>query len=427
MLFLCRTRSVRIQAINPTERILPIQTRRKLRVAIDCRITFTQQGMGTAVMALAKSLSESNVVDQEYTFIVFEEMRNWLDPYVYGPCSLKGIPTSKAGTLKSALRWVSPVRLLWNKWRNTVNYLPVSDGYVESQRFDAVHFPTPIAYLTKLPNIYQPHDLQHLHYPQFFPKAQVTVRERETRTFCERASYVCVQAEWTRQDVIDHYNLAAERVVVIPWGSVFEAYETPSPEQIQAAVTKYNLPGQFFFYPAATWQHKNHEAIFRALHFLKKEYGICPPVFFTGSQINYRKVLDRLARDLGVLDQVHFLGFVSPMDLQAIYRVASALIFPSKFEGFGLPILEAFHANLPVLCSNATVLPEIAKSGALYFNPDSPHELASLMKTILEKPEIRKELIAKGALALSQYSFRDTAAKFQSLYEKTASTTTREF
>ena len=96
------------------------------------------------------------------------------------------------------------------------------------------------------------------------------------------------------------------------------------------------------------------------------------------------------------------------------------MIFPSKFEGFGLPILEAFHAGLPVLSSNATVLPEVAQDGALYFDPDSPEELSTLMKVILDSPELRKELISKGALVLSQYSFRDTAAKFQALYERTA-------
>jgi glycosyltransferase involved in cell wall biosynthesis len=376
--------------------------------------------MGTAVMALAKSLSESDTVTQEYTFIVREEMQSWLEPYIHGPCSLKGIPTSKVGTLKSAMRWVGPLRSFWNKWRNTVNYIPVSDGYVESQRFDVVHFPTTTAYLTGLPNIYQPHDLQHLHYPQFFPEDIVALRERETRTFCERANYVCVQAEWTRQDVIRHYKLIEERVVVIPWGSVFDAYDNPSPEQIQAAVRRYNLPAEFFFYPAATWQHKNHESILRALHFLKTEYGISPLVFFTGSQTDYRNFLDKLAQDLGVTEQVRFLGFVSPVDLQAIYRVASALIFPSKFEGFGLPLLEAFHANLPVLCSSATVLPEIAKDGALYFDPEFPKELGALMKTILDEPEIRKELVEKGAQVLSHYSFRDTAAKFQNLYEQAA-------
>lgn len=393
---------------------------RKLRVAIDCRITFAQQGMGTAVLSLAKALSESDVVDQEYTFIVCEEMRSWLAPYVYGPCKLKGIPASALGTVKAALRWVAPLRFIWRKLRSGVGHIPASDGYVESQQFDLVHFPTTTAYLTELPTIYQPHDLQHLHYPQLFPKDSVAVRERETHTFCDRAAYVCVQAEWTKQDVISHYKLAAERVVVIPWGSVFDSYENPSPEEVLAATEKYSLPSCFFFYPAVTWAHKNHETIFRALNILRSKHGIAPHVFFTGYSTDYRRVLDKLAQGLGISEQLHFLGFVTPVELQAIFKAATAMIFPSRFEGFGLPILEAFHARLPLLSSNATVLPEVAQDGALYFDPDSPGELAALMKTILDRPELRQDLINKGTLVLSQYSFRDTAAKFQALYKRTA-------
>jgi glycosyltransferase involved in cell wall biosynthesis len=96
------------------------------------------------------------------------------------------------------------------------------------------------------------------------------------------------------------------------------------------------------------------------------------------------------------------------------------MIYPSKFEGFGLPILEAFQARLPVLSSSATTLPEVALDAALYFDPDSPAELASLMKTILDEPELRQELISKGTRVLSHYSFSDTATSFQALYEKTA-------
>jgi glycosyltransferase involved in cell wall biosynthesis len=97
------------------------------------------------------------------------------------------------------------------------------------------------------------------------------------------------------------------------------------------------------------------------------------------------------------------------------------MIFPSKFEGFGLPILEAFHSRLPVLSSNGSTLPEIAREGALYFDPDSPEQLSALMKTILDAPELRQELIEKGTLVLSQYSIKDTAASFQVMYAKTAS------
>lgn len=299
--------------------------------------------------------------------------------------------------------------------------MPASDGFVESQEFDVVHFPTQDAYLTELPSIYQPHDLQHLHYPEFFSKAEFALRERHYRAFCDRAAYVCVQAEWTKQDLIHHYQVSAEKIVVVPWGSVFEAYETPSIEEVRDAVEKFSLPARFFFYPAVTWPHKNHEIIFRALQILKNEAGLTPQVYFTGSSTDHRAVLDKLAQELGVAEQLHFLGFVSPGELQSIFKTATAMIYPSRFEGFGLPILEAFHAELPVLVSNATTLPEVAGEGALYFHPSSPAELSTLMKIVLDSPAIRRDLVQKGKRMLSRYSINNTAIGFQALYKKTAS------
>ena len=147
---------------------------RKLRIAVDCRIENSKQGVGTAVLALAKALSDSSVADQEYTFIVRQDMLEWLAPYTYGPCSLVGIPASTLSTVKAAFRWIAPLRFLWHKMPGTRVQIPVSDGYVEAQQFDLVHFPTQAAYLTDLPSIYQPWDLQHRHYPQFFSKAELT-------------------------------------------------------------------------------------------------------------------------------------------------------------------------------------------------------------------------------------------------------------
>src|ERR1700733_6616096 len=266
---------------------------RKLRIAVDCRITNSQQGVGTALITLAKALSDSKVADQEYTFIVREDMQSWLAPYVYGPCRLVGIPTSRFSTMKAALRWIAPLRFIWENLRRAMPHVPVSDGYVESRQFDIVHFPTQAAYLTDLPSIYQPWDLQHLHYPQFFSDTEFVLRERYYRAFCGRASYVCVQAEWTRQDVIKQYGLSADKVVVVPWGSVFDAYAAPSPKGALATAKKYGLPDSFFFYPAITWPHKNHEVILRALHVLKVEYGAAPHVYFTGSSTEHRTKLDK--------------------------------------------------------------------------------------------------------------------------------------
>jgi glycosyltransferase involved in cell wall biosynthesis len=201
---------------------------------------------------------------------------------------------------------------------------------------------------------------------------------------------------------------------------VFDAYKEVSAEEIRITTTKYNLPEHFFFYPAVTWPHKNHETILRALHILKKEYGVVSHVYFTGASTEFRSTLDKLTESLNISEQVHFLGFVTPTELQVVFKTATAMIFPSKFEGFGLPILEAFHAKLAVLASKATTLPEVAGDGALYFDPDSPSELSILMKAVLEKPELRRELIAKGTSILTRYSIRSTASALQTLYEKAA-------
>lgn len=399
---------------------------RKLRIAIDCRIANHQQGVGTALLALAKALSDSQVDSQEYTFIVREDAQSWLAPYVYGPCKLAVIPASRFSILKNALRPIAPLQFIWRRLRGKVTRirfsasLPVSDGFVESHKFDLVHFPDPFAYVTNLPSIYQPWDLQHLHYPEFFSQVDRALREIYYPAFCSRASSVCVQAEWTKHDVINQYGIPEDKVVVIPWGSVFDAYKRPSIIAERAVKQKFGFPSTFFFYPAATWPHKNHKVIFHALDILKRQRGTPPQVYFTGLSTDYRSTLDKLARELGISDYVHFLGFLSAEELQTVFSSATAMIFPSKFEGFGLPILEAFHANLPVLSSNATVLPEVAGEAALYFDPDSPEELAALMNRILDSSELRRDLICKGALVLSRHSIDQTAANFQALYEKVA-------
>jgi glycosyltransferase involved in cell wall biosynthesis len=393
---------------------------RKLRIGIDCRIANSREGVGSAILALANALSMSDIADQEYTFIVRHEMEKWLAPYIYGPCTLVSLPGSNASRLKKYIRTITPVRLIWDKARGSMTPIPISDGYVESHGCDIVHFPAQPAYLTEIPSIYQPHDLQHLHYPNFFTKSEFALREKFYRAFCDRATFVCVQTTWTKQDIIKQYGISPEKVVVIPWGSSFSAYITPTAETAKATTEKYRLPSHFFFYPAVTWPHKNHEVIIRAIHSLKAHHGLTPDVYFTGRTTDFLSTLDRLANSLGVSKQLHYLGFLPPEELQVIFNTATAMVFPSKFEGFGLPVWEAFDAHLPVLASNATVLPEVAQDAALYFHPDSAQELANLMKMVMEQPKIRQNLITKGDQVLSRYSVKDMATKFQILYEQTA-------
>jgi glycosyltransferase involved in cell wall biosynthesis len=400
--------------------MMQMTTNRKLRIALECRVEDPRSGVGSAILALAHALSQSTIQDQEYTFIVNAVTKEWLEPYIFGPCRLVAMEKPKASILKSVLGSIAPLRTLWRELRARFFPIPKSDGYVESEHFDLVHFVTPVAYITTCPTIYQPHDLQHLHYPQFFTKTDYRMRERTYRAFCNQAARVCVQTEWSRQDLIKQYGITPEKVITLPWASVFDSYQPPSIQETKAILDKYRLPEQFFFYPAVTWPHKNHEVIIRALHFLKYETGRTVQVCLTGKSTEFRMYLDRIAAELGVADQLHYLGFISPKELQAIFGAATALIFPSKFEGFGLPILEAFHAHLPVISSNASVLPEVAQDGALYFDPYNPTELAKLMEKVLDDPQAREDLIRKAKCVLDRSSIKDTAVSFQVFYEQTA-------
>jgi len=398
----------------------------KLRIAIDCRINDPLQGIGRAVIALARALSASPMYEQEYTFVVREDVSEWIKPHIYGPCRFEAVsvPESLGSQLKSRLKAVPGLECIWKDIRShskRIVSVPTSDGFVESRNFDIVHFPTQQAFLTKIPSIYQPWDLQHIHFPEFFSQVEIGSREKLYRAFCKQAKYVCVQTEWGKKDLVEKLSIEPEKVKVIRWGSVFDAYQPPLSAAVAATSERLQLPKQYFVYPAVTWVHKNHEAIIRALRILKHTHNVKAYVCFSGKCTDFRRDLDRLAIECGVADQIRYLGFIPTEDLQAVYAGAIAMVFPSKFEGFGLPIVEAFQAGLPVLCSNATVLPEVAQDGALYFDPSSPEQLSEHMKSIVDDDGLRSRLIEKGKRILPDYSIGQTAAKFQFLYQQTVS------
>ena len=395
----------------------------KLKIAIDFRFEDPRQGVGTAVLSLAHGLSRLDGADQDYIFLVYEHMVDWLSPHISGPCKVVAVPSprhSKLGALKVAVGKLPLARTIWSLSRSTLSMLPASDGTVESLKCDVVHFPSPMAYTTKIPSIYQPWDLQHCHFPQFFSKDDVRMLELLYRGFCKQARFVCIQTEWGKRDLIAQYGIEPEKIEVIRWGSAFEAYTVPSETEIQQVKEELGLPSVYFVYPAVTWPHKNHESVIRSLAVMKQRNGAAVDVFFTGKTTDFRANLEKLAAALGVDDKVHFLGFVTPKQLQAIFHLAAAMIFPSKFEGLGLPLLEAFRAGLPVACSAATVLPEVAGDAAIFFDPDSHDDIATAMETLLHSPSLRSQLIARGRIALQKYSADATAQKFAELYERTA-------
>jgi glycosyltransferase involved in cell wall biosynthesis len=398
---------------------------RKARIAIDLRIGDPRQGVGTFGLALADGLSRLTRTDQEYLCITHEHSVDWLKPHIFGPCTLVTIPSpepdppaTSAQKIKQTLKAMPVIRPMWNRIRPQHVTLPASDGTVERLNCDLLHFPTQTAYTTTLPTIYQPWDLQHRHLPELFSSDEVLKRDRRYCGFSKLASAVCIPTEWGKQDLVDKFGLAPDKIAVIRCSTPLDAYEQPSAAEMQAISEKFHLPERFLIYPAVTWPHKNHENLLRGLAKLKQQHGTSIDIFFTGAPTPLVERLHRLVKELGLQETTHFLGFVDVKELRTLYLRALALIFPSRFEGLGLPVLEAFLTALPVACSSFPVLKEVAGDAAVFFDPDSPDEIASAIRSLLESPELRSDLARRGHLAVQKYSAEAAARDFADLYAR---------
>ena len=393
-----------------------------LRVAVDARIPDRRWGgVQQVVEGLAYGLSRLDSGD-EYLFLVEGGASEWLASMIGEGCRIVEVPRGYGRTglrraydavaqrapavARMARRAAAPL---------TGVSMPIakSDAFIESMGVDVVHFTTPQAYLTDLPSIYQPHDLLHRHHPEQFDAVHARYREGAYRAFSDQASIVAVMTEWGRADICRAFGLPPGRIAVVPWAPVagLRRITEPSPDL--------DVPDRFLLYPAQTWPHKNHIRLLEALALLRKQ-GTIVPLVCTGRQTEHMTAIRRQIETLRIGDQVRFLGYVSAGDLDAIYRRATALVFPSRFEGWGLPVVEAFAFDLPVASSNATCLPEVAGGGALMFDPESTEDMASAIARIWTDDHLRSELRAAGRRRVGELSWERTARIYRALYRHVA-------
>jgi glycosyltransferase involved in cell wall biosynthesis len=346
-----------------------------LRVCLNARFgSGVHGGIEQVIIGLAAGLSALGDGDEQYFFLTDPASEDWLRPYVNGPCRLlhRGERPRDRRLVHRAQRavdWWAPVarRRWWQRrWppptegfedglRPRGDGLPgleASDGTVELAGIDVVHFPFQSGFLTRLPTIYQPHDLQHLHFPELFSEGEGESRELRYRTYCERADLAVMMTSWGRRDLIEHYGLPEAKVAVVNWGSVVEAYPEPSAADLARTRERLALPEDFVLYPAQAWPHKNHMELLEALALVRDRDGVAIPAVCPGAKNEFFGAVVERARSLGMEGQVTFPGFVSPLELGALYSMAHMLVFPSRFEGWGMPVTEAFAAGVPVASSS---------------------------------------------------------------------------
>jgi glycosyltransferase involved in cell wall biosynthesis len=398
----------------------------RLRVCLDARLEEgVSGGVQQFVIGLARGLSQLGDADDEYLFLASPDSSGWLRPYLTGACRL--LPVQEGGVSRAAVRGARRILPRWLRARGgrvldrvleslRPVRVPVSDGTIERAGVDVMHFTVQAGFLTEVPSIYQPYDLQHLHLPRHFPAAQRRWRETVYPALCRKASRVAVMSRWVKNDVVRQYHLAPEKVQIVSWAPVLEAYPVPGAADLDLARAKFRLPVAFAFYPAQTFRHKNHIGLLEALALLRDRRGLVVPAVFSGTLNEFFPAIRRRVRELRLDDQVRFLGYVSPLELQCLYRLCTLLAFPSRFEGGGMPIQEAFSTGVAVACSNVTCLPEQVGDAALLFDPGDVGAIASALERLWRDPELRGALAAKGRARVAPFTWSRTARVYRALY-----------
>jgi glycosyltransferase involved in cell wall biosynthesis len=256
-----------------------------------------------------------------------------------------------------------------------------------------------------VPGVAMVPDLQHETWPGFFTRDELAFRLRRYRTTIAWSKRVLTLSEFCKQELVERYHVPDDHVVVVPLDCGPEFRTTrPDPGRQAALRSQYDLPERYLLFPATTHAHKNHRGALRALFHYRQEFGAPPALVLTGADtgaVDLRQEIETLR--LG--PHVRRLGQLPGSDLPHLYDGASALLFCSLFEGFGIPVVEAFRRGTPVIASNTTSIPEVAGDGARLVDPTDPAAIARAVHATLHDVEATQALVARGRQRAERFSY----------------------
>jgi len=282
-----------------------------------------------------------------------------------------------------------------------------------------VHYPLTVPLpRAKPPTVVTLHDLQHHDLPGQWSKAGRLWRRLAYDRAAREATTVVTCSEFSKRRICAALGIDPSRVFWAHHGVETDRFNPKRTAFLDGSVAeRHGLPGRFLLYPAGFWPHKNHARLFEAL---AQTADRRTPLLLTGSATPLLDELEQLSGRLGLLRRVYYLGFVRDRELPALYRLATAVVFPSLYEGFGLPPLEAMACGCPVASSRAGALAEVIGDAALELDPHDPSQMANAIDRLLEDQQLREQLAARGLERARSFSWRRSAELHLDAYSAAA-------
>jgi len=261
-------------------------------------------------------------------------------------------------------------------------------------------------------------DIQHEFFPEFFSMKELAQRKKLYGYSARNADHIIAISEFTRKTIIEKYGVSEDRITAVHLGYDDAAFRKMKGSAVEEFRRRHGLPEEFLLYPAATWPHKNHVNLLKALSVMEKKHGFTGKLVLTGIKKGSHKALFDLVAGLRLEGKVDYLGYLAYEELPLLYNAATLMVFPSLFEGFGIPVVEAFGSGLPVACSNTTSLPEVAGDAAVLFDPNDPDDIAGKVMGLYCDKKRMAHLAEKGLGRVKLFTWKETAKKTLAVYRK---------
>ncbi len=269
----------------------------------------------------------------------------------------------------------------------------------------------------KIPVLNVIHDLNFAHHPEFIKPLMRKYYNTFFPRFARKASRLATVSEYTKKDLVDTYGIDPEKIDVTYNGSN-DLYKPISEELKQQTRDKLTNGCPYFVFISAIHQRKNVANLFRAFDLFKTQTGLDTKLVIVGSKKWWAGEIEDTYLKMRWKEEVIFTGRLAPDVLNNVLASSVALTYVSFFEGFGIPIVEAFNAETAVITANTTSMPEIAGDAALFADPYSVESIAGAMQKIIGNEELRNSLIEKGRIRRNDFSWDKTADLLWKAIEK---------
>jgi len=283
--------------------------------------------------------------------------------------------------------------------------------------FHAPHYVLPP--LTPCKSVVTIHDCIHLRFPQYLPNRLAYAYARSSLWFAtHRSNRVLTVSEASKRDILRYFHVPEGKIDVI-YNAIDERFgEPPAPEEIERVRDRYQLNAPYVLYAGNIKPHKNLERLIEAFHMLRRGDLEHVKMLIIGDEISKYATLRRAVHRYKLHKHVRFFGFVPDKTLAVFYRLARAFVFPSLYEGFGLPPLEAMASGTPVITSNISSLPEVVGDAALLIDPYDASAIADAMRRVLLDSDLRDDLRQRGLRRVSEFSWERSVRRVREIYEE---------